>query len=65
MLRDVGYKVKRYIVYKTREVDVIDNKFLRLLELKKIKWIVLLSKKGASCFNKQLMNNIKFNQLEK
>ena len=65
MLRDVGYKVKRYIVYKTREVDVINNKFLRLLELEKIKWIVLLSKKGASCFNKLVMKNIKFNQLEK
>ena len=64
MLTDVGYKVKRYIVYKTREVDVIDNKFFELIEQKKIKWIVLLSKKGASSFNKLVMNNIKFNQLE-
>jgi len=52
MLLDVGYKVKRYIVYKTREVNVIDNKFLNLIKLKKIKWIVLLSRKGASNFNK-------------
>ena len=65
MLRKVGFKVKRYIVYKTREVDMIDDKFLKLLEQKRIKWIVLLSKKGASCFNKLVMNNIKFNQLEK
>ena len=64
MLQDVGYKVKRYIVYKTREVDVIDNKFFKLIEQKKIKWIVLLSKKGASSFNKLVINNIKFNQLE-
>ena len=52
-----------YIVYKTREVDVIDNKFFKLIE-QKIKWIVLLSRKGASSFNKLVINNIKFNQLE-
>ena len=52
MLRNVGYKVKRYIVYKTKEVEVMDKKFLNLIKLKKIKWIVLLSKKGASNFNK-------------
>ena len=63
MLLDVGYKVKRYIVYRTREVNVIDNKFLNLIKLNKIKWIVLLSRKGASNFNKLFLNKIEFNQL--
>ena len=52
MLRGQGYEVKRYIVYKTKEVKVIDEKLKNLIKLKKIKWIVLLSKKGASNFNK-------------
>ena len=62
-LREVGYDVKRYIVYKTREVDVIDKTFLDLIKFKKIKWIVLLSKKGATSFNKLVLKNIEINQL--
>ena len=65
MLNNAGYKTKRYIIYRTREVDVIDKKFLSLIKLKKIKWIVLLSKKGASNFNKLIKNNITINYLEK
>ena len=64
MLQDVGYEVKRYIVYKTKEVASINNNFLKLLKFKKIKWIVLLSKKGASSFNKLIVNNVKYSQLE-
>ena len=64
MLNNAGYKTKRYIIYRTREVDVIDKKFLSLIKLK-IKWIVLLSKKGASNFNKLIKNNITINYLEK
>ena len=62
---NVGYKVKRYIVYKTKEVKVIDEKLKNLIKLKKIKWIVLLSKKGASNFNKLFLRNFNFNQFEK
>ena len=65
MLRGQGYEVKRYIVYKTKEVKVIDEKLKNLINSKKIKWIVLLSKRGASNFNKLFLNNISFTKFEK
>ena len=65
MLQKNGYKVKRYIIYKTKEVDVVHKKFLNLIKLEKVKWIVLLSKKGASNFNKLIVNDIKFDKIEK
>ena len=65
MLRNEGYKVKRYIVYKTKEVKVIDEKLNNLIKFKQIKWIVLLSKKGASNFNKLFLRNFDFSQFEK
>ncbi len=65
MLQKNGYKVKRYIIYKTKEVDVVDKKFLNLIKLEKVKWIVLLSKKGASNFNKLIVNDINFDQIKK
>ena len=64
MLQNVGYKVKRYIVYKTKEVEALDKKFLNLIKLKRVKWIVLLSQKGAFNFNKLIFNYITFNQLK-
>ena len=58
MLKEVGYKVKRFVVYKTNNVDVIDSKFVNLLKLNKIKWIVLLSEKGAYNFNRLVEKDI-------
>ena len=52
MLTKIGYEVKRYVVYKTKELEMIDSKFISLIKLKKVKWIVLLSKKGALNFNR-------------
>ena len=52
MLTKIGYEVKRYVVYKTKELEMIDSKFINLIKLKKVKWIVLLSKKGALNFNR-------------
>ena len=65
MLRKAGYEIKRYIVYKTKEVSVINNNFLNLLKLKKIEWILLLSKKGAFSFNKLVVDKVEHSQLEK
>ena len=58
MLRDIGYEVKRYVVYKTEEVKKIDEKFFNLIKLNRVKWTVLMSKKGATNFNKIIKNDI-------
>ena len=29
MLTNIGYKIKRYIVYRTREINVMDKKFFK------------------------------------
>ena len=60
MLRDIGYEVKRYIVYKTEEVKKIDEKFFNLIKLNRVKWTVLMSKKGATNFNKIIKNDISY-----
>ena len=65
MLRSEGYEVKRYIVYKTEEVKVIDEKLKNLIKLKKVKWIVLLSKRGAFNFNKLFLRSFNFSLFEK
>ena len=52
MLKKVGYKVKRYVVYKTKELEMIDSRFINLIKSKKVKWIILLSKKGAANFSR-------------
>ena len=41
------------------------KKLKNLIKLKKIKWIVLLSKRGASNFNKLFLRNFNFSQFEK
>ena len=35
MLTNKGYKIKRYIVYRTREIKVIDKKFFKYCRIKK------------------------------
>ena len=57
MFKEVGYKVKRYVVYKTKELEMIDSKFTSLIKSKKVGWIILLSKKGAANFNRLINKN--------
>ena len=41
------------------------EKLINLIKLKQVKWIVLLSKKGAFNFNKLFLRNFNFSQFEK
>jgi len=73
MLINLGYQVERYIVYKTKDLQVMDKKFISLIKLKRVDWIVLLSNKGAANFyrlskkylNVSFLSNIKFAFLSK
>ena len=73
MLKRIGYEVERYVVYKTKEFQVMDKKFINLIKCGKVDWIVLLSNKGAANFyrlskkylNLSLLSNIKFAFLSK
>ena len=73
MLRNIGYKIKRYTVYRTREIKVIDKGFLNIVESKKLAWVVLLSNKGAANFYRLMekyfslnyFSNVKFACLSK
>ena len=44
---------------------MIDEKLKNLIKLKKIKWIVLLSRRGASNFNKTFLRNFNLVNLKK
>jgi len=73
MLKQFGYKVKRYKIYETLKTDSFKKKFIELVENKKVAWIVLLSKKGAKnyirlsnkFFSKKNLKEIKFACLSK
>ena len=73
MLKRIGYEVERYVVYKTKEFQVMDKKFINLIKCGKVDWVVLLSNKGAANFyrlskkylNLSLLSNIKFAFLSK
>ncbi len=60
-LKELGFKVRVYKLYKTDPVGSFNEKFLDLIKKKKISWIILLSSKGAKRFyqlcNKQFRNN--------
>ena len=61
VLENLGYNIKRYVVYKSREVKVPNKNFFNLIKLKKISWIVLLSRKGAANFSKLFLNKFSIN----
>ncbi|MBF95917.1 MAG: hypothetical protein CMJ13_01670 [Pelagibacterales bacterium] len=64
MLEGVGYRVKRHVVYRTVELEMLDRKFLSLIKSKQVGWIVLLSKKGALNFNRLIHKNSSLNYLK-
>ena len=51
-LHELGFKVDRYRLYNTQFVKNFNNKFIELVKKRKVAWIVLLSVKGAKCYNK-------------
>ena len=61
MFKKAGYKVRRYVVYKTEELKVIDKNFIAMIKDRKVSWVVLLSRKGAANFYNLVKKYIKLN----
>ncbi len=61
MFKKAGYRVRRYIVYKTEELKVIDKNFIAMIKDRKVSWVVLLSRKGAANFYNLVKKYIKLN----
>lgn len=50
-ISELGYKVKRYKLYRSDSVEKLNLKFVNLVKKKSVSWIILLSTKGAKNFN--------------
>ena len=46
----LGYKVKRYKIYRSEAINQFSSNFVNLVKNKSVSWIVLLSSKGAKAF---------------
>ena len=66
-LEEYGFNVKRYILYETKKIEELSLDFIELVRNKEVKWVVLLSKKGAENFyslSKKIFSNEEISKIK-
>ncbi len=64
ILAEFGYNVRRYILYDTILSRSLNKEFIKLVNKEELKWIILLSKKGAENSAKLIFKTFSYEKIK-